>query len=61
MKNICAHSRTSERSCGCAGALVCRVLRVRKSLMCWVRMLPPLLADAFHASLHLGCDVKYIL
>ena len=27
MKNICAHSRTSERSCGCADALVCRVRR----------------------------------
>ena len=46
---------------GCAGVLVCRVLRVRKSLMCWVRMLPPLLADAFHASLHLGCYVQYNL
>ena len=29
-------------------------------LVCRVRMLPPLLADAFHASLHLGCDVPHI-
>ena len=27
MKNICAHSRTSPRSCGCVDALVCRVRR----------------------------------